>query len=104
MEFVVPLLILIMFIAKAGLLKTVTSIKRCYDKLVKEFVVNITADCNVSGSQEFIKVYVRGKCVKFSPVVINCYLGMSKDAVVVEDISFSDITNEINVGQVKNWP
>lgn len=41
-------------------------IGRSHEKLVKEFIVNLTIECNVEGRKEFIKVYVRGKCVDFS--------------------------------------
>lgn len=46
-------------------MKTVTDISACYEKLVNEFIVNMSPDCNVKGSQEYMKVYVREKCVKF---------------------------------------
>ncbi|XP_057418530.1 uncharacterized protein LOC130712727 [Lotus japonicus] len=76
-------------IAAASLVKTVSGFGRCFDKLVKEFIVNITPECNVSRSVEFRKVYVRGR---------------SHVAHVFEDISFSEITKEIIVRQVITWP
>ncbi|WJX33276.1 hypothetical protein P8452_21495 [Trifolium repens] len=45
-------------IEKAGLLKTVTGIGECYEKLVKEFLVNIPEDCDNPLSKEHHKVYV----------------------------------------------
>ncbi|KAI5390370.1 hypothetical protein KIW84_075620 [Lathyrus oleraceus] len=58
------------------LLKTVTDDGPCYEKLVKEFIVNTTAECNVEGG----KMYDRGKCVIFSPSNFNDYLVRSKYA------------------------
>ncbi|PNX67757.1 hypothetical protein L195_g063668, partial [Trifolium pratense] len=40
-------------------------------KLVMEFVVNIPVGCDNPLSREFQKVYVRGKCVEFSPRIVN---------------------------------
>ncbi|MCI65086.1 envelope-like protein, partial [Trifolium medium] len=53
-----------------GLMKTVTGFGNCYEQLVKEFLVNIAADCDDPKSSEYRKVYVCGKCVDFSPEVI----------------------------------
>ncbi|XP_050908125.1 uncharacterized protein LOC127121722 [Lathyrus oleraceus] len=62
-------------IQEAGLMKTVTQFSKCYEMLVKEFIVNLSEECADGKSREFRKVYVRGKCVNFSPSVINKYLG-----------------------------
>ena len=42
-------------------------------------MVNIPSDCNDKMSQNYRKVFVRGKCVEFSLVVINRYLGRSEE-------------------------
>jgi hypothetical protein len=39
-------------------MKTVKDLGHCYERLVKEFIVNITNDCS-EGSEEFRKVRVR---------------------------------------------
>src|ERR1051325_3624090 len=65
-------------ISEARLLKTVTKLSKCYETLVKEFIVNIREDCDDKKSQEFQKVFVRGKYVNFSPAIINKYLGRSE--------------------------
>ncbi|XP_050876128.1 uncharacterized protein LOC127079804 [Lathyrus oleraceus] len=62
-------------IQEAGLMKTVTQFSKCYEMLVKEFIVNLSEECVDGKSKEFRKVYVRDKCVNFSPSVINKYLG-----------------------------
>ncbi|XP_050875550.1 uncharacterized protein LOC127079171 [Lathyrus oleraceus] len=62
-------------IQEAGLMKTVTQFSKCYEMLAKEFIVNVSEECADGKSKEFKKVYVRGKCVNFSPSVINKYLG-----------------------------
>ncbi|XP_050891005.1 uncharacterized protein LOC127096484 [Lathyrus oleraceus] len=67
-------------IQEAGLMKTVTQFSKCYEMLVKEFIVNFSEECVDGKSKEFRKVYVRGKCVNFSPSVINKYLGRTDEA------------------------
>lgn len=59
-------------------MKIVSYIGPCFDKLVKEFIINISNECKVEGSKEYMKVYVRGCCVKFYPEVINKYFLRSK--------------------------
>jgi hypothetical protein len=61
-------------IKTAGLMKTVVGLSQCYEGLVKEFVVNIPEDIADKNSKEFCKVFVRGKCIIFSPTVINKFL------------------------------
>lgn len=63
----------------AGLMKTVTGFAKCYNVLIKEFIVNIPMDYADTWSQNFIKVHVRGRCVNFSPAIINMYLGRSEE-------------------------
>lgn len=42
--------------------------------LVKEVIINIPKNCDKKKSKEYRKVYDRGKCLKFSPIVINSSL------------------------------
>ena len=58
-------------IKEAGLMKSVSGFGKCYEMLVKELIVNISKECDNKMSKEFIKVYVRGKCVEFSLEIIN---------------------------------
>ncbi|XP_050920360.1 uncharacterized protein LOC127137995 [Lathyrus oleraceus] len=67
-------------IQEAGLMKTVTQFSKCYEMLVKEFIVNLSEECADGKSKEFRKVYVRDKCVNFFPSVINKYLGRPDEA------------------------
>ncbi|XP_050876212.1 uncharacterized protein LOC127079902 [Lathyrus oleraceus] len=53
-------------IQEAGLMKTVTQFSKCYEMLVKEFIVNVSEECVDGKSKEFRKVYVRGKCVSLN--------------------------------------
>lgn len=62
------------------LLKTITNVDPFYEKLIKEFIMNITTECNVEINKEYKKVYDREKCVKFFLSNINDYLGRSKSA------------------------
>ncbi|XP_057444259.1 uncharacterized protein LOC130736442 [Lotus japonicus] len=91
-------------IEKAGLMKTILKVGRCYERLVKEFLVNLSVEVGLPESVEFRKVYVRDKCVEFSPAVINEALGRSVVECVDEDMSLDVIAKEITPGQVKKWP
>ncbi|XP_050895396.1 uncharacterized protein LOC127102022 [Lathyrus oleraceus] len=79
-------------IHEAGLMKTVTQFSKCYKMLVKEFIVNLSEECADGKSKEFRKVYVRGKCVNFSPSVINKYLG--RPDVAQPELEFPNILTE----------
>ena len=52
-------------------MKSVADFGKCYEMLVKKFIVNIPTDYDYNKSKEYIKVYVKGRCVEFSPEVIN---------------------------------
>ncbi|KAL5172956.1 hypothetical protein HKD37_16G045606 [Glycine soja] len=91
-------------IKAAGLLKTVTKLGDCYESLVREFIVNIPSDITNRKSDEYQKVFVRGKCVRFSPAVINKYLGRPTDGVVDITVSEHRIAKEITAKQVQHWP
>ena len=65
-------------IKEAGLMKTVCNLGDCYEKLVKELLVNIPEDCDNPLSREYQKVYVRGEFVNFSPNIINRFLGIDE--------------------------
>ncbi|XP_057432425.1 uncharacterized protein LOC130725193 [Lotus japonicus] len=89
---------------REGLRKTVLGIGKCYEKLVKEFLVNLTDDVGIPGCAEFRKVYVRGRCVTFSPAVINQALGRSAVEFVEEELSLDLVAKELTAGQVEKWP
>ncbi|KAH1210446.1 hypothetical protein GmHk_15G044752 [Glycine max] len=91
-------------IKAAGLLKTVTKLGDCYESLVREFIVNIPSDITNRKSDEYQKVFVRGKCVRFSPAVINKYLDRPTDGVVDIAVSEHQIAKEITAKQVQHWP
>ncbi|KAL5156381.1 hypothetical protein HKD37_U058824 [Glycine soja] len=91
-------------IKAAGLLKTVTKLGDCYESLVREFIVNIPSDITNRKSDDYQKVFVRGKCVRFSPAVINKYLGRPTEGVVDIAVSEHQIAKEITAKQVQHWP
>ncbi|KAH1266185.1 hypothetical protein GmHk_01G001731 [Glycine max] len=91
-------------ITAAGLLKTVTKLGDCYESLVREFIVNIPSDITNRKSDEYQRVFVRGKCVRFSPAVINKYLDRPTDGVVDIAVSEHQIAKEITAKQVQHWP
>lgn len=78
--------------------KTVSNIWPCYEILVKEFILNISPDRTIKRSQEYMKVYVRQKRVKFSPSIIDAYLGRNKSAKSDTILSMDKISNEITIG------
>ncbi|KAH1233094.1 hypothetical protein GmHk_09G025613 [Glycine max] len=91
-------------IKAAGLLKTVTKLGDCYESLVREFIVNIPSDITNRKSDEYQRVFVRGKCVRFSPAVINKYLDRPTDGVVDIAVSEHQMAKEITAKQVQHWP
>ncbi|WJX27714.1 hypothetical protein P8452_16501 [Trifolium repens] len=91
-------------INQAGLIKTVCGLGKCYEKLVKEFIVNICEDCDNRLSKEFHQVFVRGKCVNFSPAVINGYLGRKEDGYPGFEPTNNQVCKTITANQVKVWP
>lgn len=66
-------------IKNAGLMKSVVGYNKCYEMLVKEFIVIIHMDCDNKKSKEYKKVYVRGRCVDFYHEVINRFMGRCAD-------------------------
>ncbi|KAH1228366.1 hypothetical protein GmHk_10G028367 [Glycine max] len=91
-------------IKAAGLLKTVTKLGDCYESLVREFIVNIPSDITNRKSDDYQRVFVRGKCVRFSPAVINKYLGRPTDGVMDIAVSEHQIAKEITAKRVQHWP
>lgn len=91
-------------IKAAGLLKTVTKLGDCYESLVREFIVNIPSDITNRKSDEYQRVFVRGKCIRFSPAVINKYLGRPTEGVVDITASEHQVAKEITAKQVQHWP
>ncbi|XP_050920373.1 uncharacterized protein LOC127138010 [Lathyrus oleraceus] len=91
-------------IQEAGLMKTVTQFSKCYEMLVKEFIVNVSEEYADGKSKEFRKVYVRGKCVHFSPSVINMYLGRPDVAQPELEVTDNKICQVITANQVRKWP
>ncbi|XP_058752819.1 uncharacterized protein LOC131626010 [Vicia villosa] len=91
-------------INEVGLIKIVTHFSKCYEMLVKEFIVNLLEDCADRKSKDFRKVYVRGKCVTFSSTIINNYLGRSDEAQPELEVSDNKVCEVITTEQVKSWP
>ncbi|XP_058787694.1 uncharacterized protein LOC131662030 [Vicia villosa] len=91
-------------IHEIGLMKTVTQLSKCYEVLVKEFIVNLHEDYGNKETEEYLKVFVRGKCINFSPTVINKFLERSNEAHPEMEVSDNQMCKEITAGQVKTWP
>ncbi|XP_045793135.1 uncharacterized protein LOC123888206 [Trifolium pratense] len=95
---------IVSLINDAGLIKTVWGLGSCYEKLVREFVVNIPVGCDNPLDKEFQKVFVRGKCVTFSPSMINKVLGNADDPHPDIDVSDNVVCKTITTEKVKTWP
>ncbi|XP_050916065.1 uncharacterized protein LOC127131174 [Lathyrus oleraceus] len=91
-------------IQEVGLMKTMTQFSKCYEMLVKEFIVNLSEECADGKSKEFRKVHVRGKCVNFSPSMINKYLGRPDVAQPELEVIDNKICQVITANQVRKWP
>ncbi|XP_058725915.1 uncharacterized protein LOC131597223 [Vicia villosa] len=74
------------------------------DVLSDEFIVNLSQDCGDGRTDDFHKVYVRRKCIDFSPVVINLYLGRDAEAQPELEVTDNEVCNVITGGKVKKWP
>ncbi|XP_058725802.1 uncharacterized protein LOC131597105 [Vicia villosa] len=90
-------------IKSAGLLKTVTHFSKCYEMLVKEFIVNLSQDCADGKAEDFHKVYVRRKCIEFSPTVVNLYLGRDDEAQPELEVTDNEVCKVITGGKVKKY-
>jgi len=91
-------------IKKAGLMKTLCNLGDCFEKLVKEFLVNISDDCDNSLSREYQKVFVRGECVNFSPNIINKFLGVEEINIPKLEVTDNQVCKEITANKIKVWP
>ncbi|CAJ2657510.1 unnamed protein product [Trifolium pratense] len=91
-------------IEEAGLIKTVSELGKCYEKLTREFLVNIPADCDKPLSPEYLKVYVRGRCVDFSPAIINQHLGRCDVPAPELEMSMNEVCKTITGDKVRMWP
>ena len=72
--------------------------------LVREFIMNIFKKCDNKRSKEFRKVYVRGRCMNFSPKIINRFLGRNEEEQAEIEVSDNVICSEITAKQVNEWP
>ncbi|XP_050915351.1 uncharacterized protein LOC127130374 [Lathyrus oleraceus] len=90
-------------IKTVGLMKTVAGFSQCYEGLVKEFIVNIPEDIADKNSKEFCKVFVRGKCITFSPTVINNFLGRRVEGAGELEATDNEVCREITARHVKGW-
>ncbi|XP_050909250.1 uncharacterized protein LOC127123026 [Lathyrus oleraceus] len=91
-------------IKTVGLMKTVDGLSQCYEGLVKEFIVNIPEDIAIKNNKEFCKVFVRGKCITFSPTIINNFLGRRVEGAGDLEATDNEVCREITARQVKGWP
>ncbi|KAK2373930.1 hypothetical protein QL285_074931 [Trifolium repens] len=89
---------------EAKLMKTVLGVGKCYERLVREFITNLTGECAEEGSDSYHKVQLREKNFDFSPTTINKVLGRSVEAESNKILSMDKVAEEITVGQAKNWP
>ncbi|XP_058726005.1 uncharacterized protein LOC131597318 [Vicia villosa] len=74
------------------------------DVLSDEFIVNLSQDCGDGRTDDFHKLYVRRKCIDFSPAVINLYLGRDAEAQPELEVTDNEVCKVITGGKVKKWP
>jgi len=91
-------------IKEAGLRKTVCNLGECYEKLVKEFLVNNHEDYDNPLSREYRKLYVIGECVNFSPNIINRFLEIDEGGAAELEVTDDQVSKEIIANKVKVWP
>ncbi|XP_050916617.1 uncharacterized protein LOC127131743 [Lathyrus oleraceus] len=84
-------------------MKTVIGFGKCYEILVKEFIVNTFKECDNKRSKGIRKVYVRGRCVDFSLEIINRFLGRNEEDQAKIEVSDNVICKEITAKKVKEW-
>lgn len=82
-------------------MKSVVGFGNYFEKLVKKFIVNISKDYDSKMSNDYMKVYVRGKCVEFSPEVINMFMGRSEEEQAEVKVTNNVVCREITAKQVK---
>ncbi|KAK2396299.1 hypothetical protein QL285_057957 [Trifolium repens] len=95
---------IITLLEKAKVMKTVMGVRRCYEKLVREFITNLTEECTKEESDDYHNVQLREKNIDFSPTTINKFLGRSVEAESNKILSMDKIAEEITSGQAKQWP
>ncbi|XP_058768651.1 uncharacterized protein LOC131642421 [Vicia villosa] len=67
-------------------------------------MVNLSEDCGSSRSADYRKVFVRGKCVSFSPSMINKFLGRTDEVQTELEVTYNQVCQVITTKQVKSWP
>ncbi|MCH93886.1 envelope-like protein, partial [Trifolium medium] len=90
-------------ITAAGLVKTVKDLGNCYERLVKEFLANIGTEFNYPMDAEYRQVFVRGRCINFTPCLINQYLGRSTEEAAEIQVTDDEVRRTITRNQVKKW-
>lgn len=85
-------------------MKSVARFGKCYEKLVKEFIMSIPTNCDNKKSKEYRKVYARGRCLEFSPEVTNMFMGRSDDEQAEVEVIDNTIYKEITAKKVSQWP
>lgn len=84
-------------------MRTVSDLGDCFDKLVRGFVVNVGDNCDDPKNPEYRQVFVRGRCVHFSPSIINKFLGRSNEEVAELEVT-DNICRTITGNRLKQWP
>ncbi|PNX58942.1 putative envelope-like protein [Trifolium pratense] len=67
-------------------------------------MVNVADNCDDPQNPEYRQVFVRGRCVYFSPSIINKYLGRSDEEVAELKVTDNDICRIITGNRLKQWP
>ncbi|CAI8599361.1 unnamed protein product [Vicia faba] len=83
---------------------TVAGLRECYETFVREFIVNIPRERDNISNKEYIKVFVRGNCIEFSPQIINRYVERNVSKQVEMEVIDNTICIKISAERVTYWP
>lgn len=96
---------LIELIQKAGLMKIVSEVGPFYPCMIRELIVNLSAEFNDPSADKFHKAHVCGVCFTISPSLLNQFLGVSLLADFTRVTpSLEQLAIELTGGTVHSWP
>lgn len=82
----------------AGLLCTVFKVGTFYPRLIRELVVNLPSDFNDPSAEEFHKVHICGVCFHVSPELLNQFLDIIFQLIMLFGILFLSVWLKNSLG------
>ncbi|XP_057443264.1 uncharacterized protein LOC130735203 [Lotus japonicus] len=83
--------------------KMVEKVMEALERDEVEAVAEVEEEDNDEVSEEYRKVFVRGRCVNFSPIVVNEFLGRSTEAVIEGEPYLHEVARVLTEKLVKKW-